>query len=311
MQTVSLKEHWLVNLLKATLNGISQVVLIENPITGFIFLLAITISSYSLGIVAFLSALIGTLIAKIAGGDEEAIDQGLFGFNSVLTGMALTLFLNEPYHWMIALFGAAVAVIFTAAMMHFMKNLDIPVLTFPYIILTWFFLLTSYRLKAFKLSSDLVPQSLAHWELTITGEINWAHGIFNGIGQIFFLDTLVPGFILFVGVFWASWRLGLYAIIGNMAALAISLLLGGEYSLIFSGLYGYNAILTIIAVSKVFIKDNHPIVLLSGIIAACLTVPIAASVISWLLPFGLPALTMPFVLCTWLLLAARKFLPKL
>lgn len=309
--TVSLKEHPLFDILKGSLKGISQVVLIENTITGLIFLIAITISSYSLGIIAFLSAIIGTLIAKLGGGDEVAINQGLFGFNSVLTGMALTLFLSGPYQWIIALIGAAIAGIFTAAMTHFMKNTSIPVLTFPYIILTWFFLLTSYRLKAFKLSSDLIPQSLAHWELTIAGDINWTHGIFNGMGQVFFLDNPVSGFILFVGVFWAGWKLGLYAIIGNVVALGIAFVLGGEHTLIFSGLYGYNAILTIIAVCKIFNTDDHPLAFLSGIIAAGLTVPIAASIVTWLLPFGLPGLTMPFVLCTWLFLAARKVLPRL
>ena len=67
-----------------------------------------------------------------------------------------------------------------------MKNTALPILTFPFIILTWFMLLVSYRLKAFQLSNTLVPQSLSHWELNIAGEVNWTEGIFNGIGQIFF-----------------------------------------------------------------------------------------------------------------------------
>ncbi|MCM3729161.1 urea transporter [Neobacillus cucumis] len=111
-----------------------------------------------------------------------------------------------------------------------------------------------------------------------------------------------------MAVFWAGWKLGLYAIIGNLAALITSYLLGGEHHLIFMGLYGYNAILTIIAVSIVF-NDYDRNGLLYGIIAACLTVPITASIVTWLLPYGLPALTMPFVFCSWLFLCARKVLP--
>jgi urea transporter len=293
----------------SSLKGISQVILIENAVSGFIILIAITIASYSLGIISLFSVMIGTLIGKLGRADEESVRQGLFGYNSLLTGMALSLFLRGDDRWIIALVGAAITAIFTAAMMHVMRQTGIPVLTFPYIVLTWFLLLTSYKLVAFKLSPDLVPQTLSHWKLNIEGETNWLDGALNGIGQIYFLDYNLSSILLFIAVFCAGWRFGVYAIIGNAAALFTSYWLGGEHSLIFLGLYGYNAILTIIAVSIVF-KGNNRYGLIIGIIAACLTVPITASVATWLIPYGLPALTMPFVLCTWLFLGARKVLPQ-
>ena len=44
----------------------------------------------------------------------------------------------------------------------------------PFIIVTWFTLLVSYRLKAFHLSTSLVPQDLANWTLNIAGAtIGW------------------------------------------------------------------------------------------------------------------------------------------
>ena len=299
------------SLLKTSLKGISQVILIENAITGFIILLAISISSISLGIITLLSAFIGTLIGKFLGADEDILNQGLFGYNSVLTGMALVLFLSGPSHWLIALAGAAITTIFTASMMHLMNKVGIPVLTFPFILMTWFMLLVSYRLTAFTLSPELVPQSLAQWELDIAGEVNWMQGSVNGIGQIFFLDNAVSGVLLFLAVFWADWKIGIYAILGNAVSLITSYGLGGEHSLIFIGLYGYNAILAIIAVSIVFKNEENRYAFLSGIIAASLSVLATASVSSWLLPFGLPTLTMPFVIVTWIFLGARKVLPLL
>ena len=258
-----------------------------------------------------LSAFIGTFIGKVGGADREAINQGLFGYNSVLTGLALTLFLSGPYHWIIALIGAALTAILTAAMMHVMRNTEIPILTFPFIVLTWFMLLVSYRLKVIHLSPTLVPQDLARWELNIEGELNWIEGAFNGIGQIFFLDNSFSGVLLFIAVFGAGWRGGVYAILGNAVALLAAYVLGGEHTLIIEGLYGYNAILAILAVAIVFNMNRHRYAPLSGIIAACLTVPLTASVSTWLLPYGLPALTMPFVLSSWIFLGARKVLPKI
>ena len=298
-------------IITVSLKGISQVILIENAITGLLILVAITIESYYLGIIALLSAIIGTLVGKFGGVAEQTINQGLLGYNSVLTGMALASFLSGPYMWIIALVGSAVAAIFTATMLHFMQKTEIPILTFPFIILTWFILLASYKLKVIRLSPTLEPQNLAYWQLDISGEINVLQDIFNGIGQVFFLDNTISGIILSLAVFLGGKKLGFYAVIGNIVSILIAYFLGGEHTLIAMGLYGYNAILTIIAVSAVFNHEHNRFALLSGIIAACLTVPITAGLSTFLLPYGLPALTMPFVLCSWLILSARKLMPNL
>ncbi|WP_231687888.1 urea transporter [Bacillus sp. FJAT-27251] len=304
-------EGKLYSFLSAALKGISQVMLIENALSGLIILLAITTFSYTLGIIALLSALIGTLIGKIGGMERETINQGLLGYNSVLTGMALALFLTGPNDWIIALAGAAVAGVLTASLMHVMKGTGIPVLTLPFIILTWFTIMAAYRLKVFHLTSKLVPENIAYWGLDTSGRIDWAEAAFNGIGQIFFIHSPLSGFLLFAAIFVAGWKLGLYAVLGNALALLTAYFLGGEHNPIYMGLYGYNAILAVIAVAFVFKDISNRFSLFSGIIAACLTVPLAASITTLLQPFGLPTLTMPFVLSTWLFLGARKILPNL
>ncbi|MGG3892139.1 urea transporter [Metabacillus fastidiosus] len=307
---ISINQNFL-SLILATFRGISQVILIENALSGFIILLAITISSYQLGIIAVLSSLIGTIVAKIGGADEVKVNQGLFGYNSVLTGIALALFLNGPYQWIIVLIGAGIASIVTATIMHIMRNSGLPILTFPFIILTWFMLLIPYYLDAFKLSSELIPQDLASRQLNRLGTINWTEGIFSGIGQIFFLDSMLPSILIFIAIFLFNIRTGIYAVLGNLTAVIIAFFLGAEPHLISIGLYGYNAILTILAVSIVFNDKKHPLTIFGGIFAACLSVLITASISSLLVPYGLPILTMPFVLCSWMFLSAKKILHKL
>ena len=130
--------------------------------------------------------------------------------------------------------------------------------------------------ERYKVKFWLVPQDLTNWKLDIDGNIDLLNGIFDGIGQVFFLDNTISGILIFIAVFWGGRKLGLYAVIGNIAAIVIAYFLGGEHSLIVSGLYGYNAILTIIAVSAVFKSEHNRLAPLSGIIAACLTVPITA-----------------------------------
>lgn len=306
-----LSKNGVASIFVASLRGISQVFFIVNAVTGVVILIAIMVSSWSLGVIALLSSIIGTLIGKIGGAPANSLNNGLYGYNSVLAGMAMTLFLTGSSKWIIALIAAAITAIFAATIVHFMKNVDLPILTIPFILLTWFMLLVSYRLKAFHLSESLVPQSLAYWELEIAGKVNWVEGFFTGIGQIFFLDNALSGVILFIAIFTGSWRFGLFAVIGNAIGLLLAYGLGGEHSLIFRGLYGYNTILTCMAVAVVFSTEANRFRFISGIVAACVTVLLTASIFTWILPYGLPVLTLPFVLTTWLFLGARKVLPKL
>ncbi|WP_053365018.1 urea transporter [Bacillus sp. FJAT-27245] len=299
-------------LLVNSLRGISQVLLIENAISGLIILLAITVESFKLGAIAFISSLIGTLVAQLGGADKDEISKGIFGYNSVLTGLGLTLLLSGPNAWVVALFGAAAAPIMTAVMMFWMRSMKIPVLTAPFILFTWAMLLVPYRLKLFKLSPELEPLSLSHWELNIEGHINWLEGAVSGLGQVLFLDNTAAGILLFGAVIAAGWRYTLLAVLGNVVSLFVAYWLGGEHTVIYQGLYGYNAILACIAAGYAYNeRKGGTIHFLSGAIAAILTVPLTASIDTWLMPYGLPALTMPYVITTWVILTSRKVLPGL
>lgn len=302
------------NLINAALKSISQVILIENTVTGAIILLAIAVSSVPLAIIAITSAALGTLVGKFGGVDITSLNKGLLGYNSVLTGIALSLFLTGKYYWLIALAGACLAAIITATFMGMMKRTELPVLTFPFIILTWFMLIAAYRFSAFQLSSELVPQFLSHWKLQELGEPLLAEGIIDGVGQIFFLDYNLSGILVLFAVFWASWKFGVYALLGNITGLFTADLLGADHILISSGLYGYNAILTIISISLVFQSNGTRKIIpqiVIGVFASMLAVLMTASVSTFLLPYGLPSLTMPFVLSTWIIIAARKIMPNL
>lgn len=306
----SVYKETLSSLISAIFKGISQVIFIENAFTGLLITIAIMFSSVSLGIIALLSSLIGVVIGRLGGANRTIVNQGLLGYNSVLAGIAISLNLQGGMRFVIALAGAVIASLFTVAMMQLMEHLKIPVLTFPYIIMTWFLLLASYHLGAFQLSPNLAPQDLSNLNLHFDGTIDWIHGLVSGIGQVYFQDTFWAGILILIGIFWAGWRLGIYTVLGSVVALLTAYWLGAEVSMLNSGLYGFNAVLTILAVGVVFDAKSRfaPV---TGIIAAIVSVPVTASVTTWLMPYGLPTLTMPFVLSTWLFLAARKALPKI
>lgn len=295
----------------ASLKNISQVILIENPISGLLILIGIAVSSWKLGLIALIAALIATATGHFLKADPELTGHGLLGFNSILTSMALYLFMDGPDKWWISLMGSFIAVLITAAFMELFKESTLPALTLPFILLTWFMLMIAYRFDSFILTNDLVPQFLSHEKLDQIAVPDWPEALINGYGQIFFIQHNLSCVLILAAVFVSSWRSGLFVIGANFVAIVAAYLLGADHVLIGKGLYGYNAILAVLAISVALPSEQRNRPIFSGFIAAVLSVFITASVSAWMQPYGLPALTLPFVLTTWLMLAAKKVLPEL
>lgn len=297
--------------LSSSFKGISQVLLIENAVTGFIIFIAITAASVEIGVLTMLSAIIGTGIGHVGGGNKSDIEQGLFGFNSVLTGLATSLYWQGDHGWVIALAAAAVAVFLSAAMMHFQDRFEISAFSFPFVICTWVILLSNYRIESFKFGEVLTPHDLLDQEIQLEdGTPHFFEGLMKGVGQVFLQDQFWVGVLILIGIFWASWKFGIYALLGSGVAWVTAYILGVDMHSLNVGLYSYNAVLVILAVSSV-LDANIRSAPMTSIIATILTVPMTASINTLLIPYGIPALTMPFVLVTWLFHGARKVIPNI
>jgi len=297
-------------LLTASLKGFSQVILVDNAFSGFLILIGITLHSPFLGLVAFLSSIIGTLTAQYCDGDRMLIRAGIYSFNSVLSGIAVVLFLTGGNRWIIALFSAVIAALSMAVLTKWFDKWGIPILTLPFVFITWIGLLVTYRTDVLHMDPGFVISSPARWNLQTEGTPTLIVGLIKGIGEVFIIDSLLTGSLILVGLFLAGWRFGVYAIIGTFVSWLAAYFMGVDTQSLNLGLYNYNAVLTIIAVSLVFDTklEKTP---LTGIIAATLTVPITVGLEFLLDPLGLPALTFPFIVCTWLFIAARSLFPKI
>ncbi len=297
-------------LISSSLKGFSQVVLVDNAFSGLLILIGITLHSPFLGLMAFLSSLVGTLTAHYCGGDRSMIRAGIYSFNSVLSGIAVILFLTGDNRWLIALFAAAIATLSMTLLTKRFAKWGIPVLTIPFVLITWIGLLVAYQIDVLHIDPGFVTSSPARWNLPAEGTPTLLVGLIKGIGEVFLIDSLWTGSLILVGLFLAGWRFGVYAIIGTFVSWLTAYFIGVDTQSLNLGLYNYNAVLTMIAVSLVFDAKTEKTPL-TGIIAATLTVPITAGFELLLDPLGLPVLTFPFIICTWMFIAARKFFPKI
>lgn len=79
--------------------------------------------------------------------------------------------------------------------------------------------------------------------------------------------------------------------------MALGLMLGQQLGLVTSGIFGYNAVLTGIALGEK--KTKNVIWAVAGIaLSALITIVFIKS--------GFPALTAPFVFSTWIIIVAKK-----
>ena len=129
--------------------GVSQVFLIDNAITGILFVIGLACSSrWAAGYAVVGSAVaIGTAVAL--GATEKDLAEGLFGFSAVLTAIALGCTFYKPT-WrsaVYALFGVLFTMAVQGAMDAALAPIGIPTLTGPFVFATWLFLLGKKDLR--------------------------------------------------------------------------------------------------------------------------------------------------------------------
>jgi urea transporter len=139
------------------LRGTGQVMFQNNPLTGLIFLAGIFVNSRISALFALLGWALGALTAWTVGASGIAVFHGLYGFNSVLCGIALGgLFFVLTWRSAIcALVAAIIAALVFAAISVFLAPIGMPALTAPFVLVAWIFLLAKAGFKA------LVPVGLA------------------------------------------------------------------------------------------------------------------------------------------------------
>lgn len=300
------------------LKGPAQVMFQGNALTGVLFLVgifwgAIENGAPEVAIGGLVALIVSTLTGYILHLPTDEGEAGLWGFNGVLVGCAFMTFLgNTPLGW--------VALVLCSAMTTWVRQgLDrvgathkVSSFTFPFVLCTWLFLaaarllagldevgLSHPMLPAIHLTDSIATAPTSLWEALV-----WP---LKGVAQIMLIDSWVTGAIFILGLAVSNPWSAVWAFVGSSIGTYGALLYGGSEVAVSSGLYGFSPALTAIALGCVFYKPS-PSSALWAVVGATLTMFVQAGVNLFLEPLGLPALTGPFCLTTWLfLLPLLKF----
>lgn len=274
------------------LRGFSQIMLQNHSVTGLLFMAAIALGSAPM----LLGGLAACALATALGAclrQPVALDQGLYGFNGALVGMAGVVFFQlTPGAIALIAAGSAGATLLT----HLTRRTDLPGLTAPFVLTTWLMLLVAPISGITFLgtaSADPLPPVDNGWLLA---------SVFRGIGQVMFQDNWVAGALFLTGLFVSNWRHALLALFGSVAGTLALALPDVSAQLVAQGLYSLSPALTAIALG--FDRTG------SGLLRLFAGVALALTLSHLFITLALPALTAPFVLAVWIVLGLQRILRK-
>jgi urea transporter len=218
-------------------NGISEVPLFSSPITGILILAGVFLASRKAGLMMILAGLIGAGMAIAFGAPYGLVVFGLFGYNSILTGMA---FWSGPFvkankaTFFISVFGAAITAVSWMAFSHWMADLfvldgisqswAIPGFTSSFIFTTWAMMFASKRYghdiwppipdapKAELIEGSSNPRQENNPDFKWTAK-EFIKSTLKGVSQVTFVE---------------NWKTGVFWVVGLTLSFELSPLITGQ-----------------------------------------------------------------------------------
>lgn len=297
------------------LRGIGQVFLQNNPLTGALFLLGISLSSWVAGVFAVIGTVCATGTAMLLGVPRDSLARGLFGFNGTLTAIDLTFYLRHDWHLLaFVVLASAASSVLTATLQNFLNSNHVPSLTAAFVATTWLFLA---GLKQFaNLSGSRTAVIRAHLPHEATPTAASLHpqdlltGFFNGFAEVLLQSGVWAGIVILLGILVNSRISAAAAAVGSLVGFGTAWVLGFPVQVMAGGLSGYNSVLTLIALGGLYYLLSIRSALFA-VFGGILSVVVSGALATVLAPVGLPIVTAPFVVTTWICLFAASSLTGL
>ncbi|SAK45504.1 urea transporter [Caballeronia ptereochthonis] len=271
--------------LRSFARAIGQIVLQRNAATGALLFLAVLCASPRLACGLLTGTLTGNVISVIIeDADAPAFRDDLYGFNGALAALAAFTFIGDASRAAAVAIVAAMSATFLAhKLTRILARHALPIFSSPAIIVTWCWL----PLFADRGDTGAIPPVAA-------GFIPMLQAAFAGLAPITFATGALAGGLIAAGLLAARPSQAGWALTGSALGAALHGLGGASDAVVLSGACGFNAALAALAAAPI------------GKRYALLAI-VAAVLIERLIDcLGIAALTAPFVLASWAVIALRR-----
>lgn len=286
----------------SVMRGTSQVMLQNNSYTGVLFLIGLFLNSWVFAAGSLIGTAVSTSTALVLSANKAHIRDGLFGFNGALVGVALLVYLpHSPAVWLCVLLGAAASTIVMIGATKLLNIGRLPALSAPFVLTSWCLILVIMHFDHLSIANQFMRTNLpnanaATASITASSAI---HGLFNGIAQVFLQNNIATGIVFTLALLVSSRRATAMALLASLIGMLVAWAAGATEAAIHTGIFGFNNVLTAIAVGSLLFVPNRVSTVYT--VLAMVITPVIGIVVSTVMrTFGLPTLTMPFLLTTWL-----------
>ncbi|XP_034259762.1 urea transporter 1 isoform X1 [Pantherophis guttatus] len=294
------------------LRGVSQVMFVNNPLSGIILLIGFLVQSCWLTLMCCTGVIVSTLTAVILSQERSAIAAGLHGYNGVLVGMLMAVFSDKgEYYWWLLLpviLMSMTCPIFTSALGSLFSKWDLPVFTLPFNLALSLFLGATGHFNSFFPTTLIEPTaSLPNNSWSDVQVTMLLRSIPVGVGQVYGCDNPWTGGIVMLAVFISSPLIFSHAVLGSAVGIPAALSLASPLNKIYAGLWNYNSCLSCIAIGGMFYALTWETFALA--IACAFFTTYAGEAMGRIFSvFGMPVGTWPFCLSslTFLLLTTTN-----
>lgn len=291
------------------LSGFAQIALNDNSFSGLLMMVAAYIGSPVQAISGIWATIVGTITAHLLGVPRPLIRTGVYGFNPALCGLAIPVlvFPDRPINFEILLYSSLAAVfsiVLTIGIARILSQWEVPFLALPYCFTLLIFVPATLSLGNF----DITRTAPEIFEMfSSNGQNSWnlvelTTATLNSIAQILWIDHPMTGILYLIAVLMAS-RIDVFSsIIAAIISVSIAIGLGLPKDLVLTGIYGFNAILLMKAMTRGFILNVKSYSV--SLVISSLTVIFAVSLRVMFAPIGaIASFAFPFAilsLCAFL-----------
>ncbi|KAK1175113.1 urea transporter 1 [Acipenser oxyrinchus oxyrinchus] len=290
------EKPFLLQLLEWSLRGLSQVIMVNNPLSGTLILVALILYNPWYSLTTTVGLLSSTLTALIIGQDSADVSKGVHGFNGALVALLIAVFsaMGDWYLWLLlpCCFAGASCTLLFSGLATLLKVWDIPVMVFPFNSALSLYMSATGPHNLYFPQQHVQPDIvLAHSNVTDLDLLRLLEGVPLGVGQIFACDDLWACGLILLAVFLFSPLLCVHALLGSCVGIITGLSLAVPHSRLYSGLAGFNGALGCMAIGGFFFAFNWKTHLFA-ITSAFLSSYTDLALINILAGVGLPA-------CSW------------
>ncbi|MGH0133766.1 UNVERIFIED_CONTAM: hypothetical protein FKN15_003837 [Acipenser sinensis] len=214
------KKPFLLQLLEWSLRGLSQVIMVDNPLSGVLILVALILYNPWYTLTTTVGLLSSTLTALIIGQDSADVSKGVYGFNGALVALLIAVFsaMGDWYWWLLlpCCFAGASCTLLFSGLATLLKGWDIPVMVFPFNSALSLYMSATGPHNLYFPQQHVQPDIvLAHSNVTDLDLLRLLEGVPLGVGQIFACDDLWACGLILLGVFIFSPLLCVHALLGS------------------------------------------------------------------------------------------------